>query len=313
MTSIKPCTFTETKNHCTDITKPQKPELIRAFAFIKEDAVHGYAQASVKRDPIYILLGDMEPNSKISFINRSKKPDATWSDETVFELTGYDTEQRRGALTLSNEQMQEYDLQPGDELELCAIDKSGLRSDSIRVRVNTDLGSKNHNGKATFEKEYAADFGYLPGFDTTSVQSKNSLWFLGNNGRTSVIVSSFLHRFLDGLNTYKDMPISTQKVQDTRKPFLAQKPKYTPESGELDFRGGIETTAEISVRNLSSKYGDVKAENHKLAFKGMCGDILEVMLKDNQGVESDPIFYQVADDQLLEVDINAFGSDVFSD
>ena len=124
-----------------DVTSPQKPQVLRAWAF--ELAADGTTVApppanAHRRDPVVIELGQIEVGTRIEVISLSDNPQAEFSElckGEVFELplTGYDVGNRRGSVALNAEQMKEKGIVAGERLMLRQVDKDGNASEAVHV------------------------------------------------------------------------------------------------------------------------------------------------------------------------------------
>lgn len=132
-------------NSCLkDTTAPPTPQVSRAIAFERAaDGAQFFASqppsnrtTTYNRDPIYIEMNNVEVGTTLQFVNLSKNPEGKFSDSAVsLELTGRDVRNRQGAVFLTAEQMQALDLQPGDMIQLRAVDEQGNASGSTTVEL----------------------------------------------------------------------------------------------------------------------------------------------------------------------------------
>jgi len=126
-----------------DVTGPPTPQVRQAICFdhAKDDATVFNNAGTVRpggRDPAYFEFGNVEIGTKIQMINISKDPDVTFGEKKkVVELdfTGRDVHNRQAAIYLTNEQMTQLELKPGDMLQMRALDQTGNTSDAVTVEV----------------------------------------------------------------------------------------------------------------------------------------------------------------------------------
>lgn len=133
-----------TRPDCGDNTAPPQPQVIRSIAFERasEDATLlrnvGGNNRPAGRDPAYFELGNVEVGTKIQFINMSAKPDADWEtkrDVLELTMTGRDVNNRQASFYLTNDQMDELGLKPGDMLQMRAVDQSGNASAAVTTEL----------------------------------------------------------------------------------------------------------------------------------------------------------------------------------
>lgn len=134
----------------SDVTAPPTPQVQRALTFERaaNDATFrpnpppsSPGRTVPPRDPAYIELANVEVGTKLQIINLSGKPNAAWGNkDDVIELplTGRDVQNRQAGVYLSQEQLEQLKLQPGDVLQLRAVDAAGNASAPTTLELEPD-------------------------------------------------------------------------------------------------------------------------------------------------------------------------------
>ncbi|MBI5511741.1 MAG: hypothetical protein HY903_23545 [Deltaproteobacteria bacterium] len=131
----------------SDKTPAPTPRLVRAICFdpAKADAklIPNPPPAPVvsprPRDPVLIVLDNIEVGAHFEFISLTDKPDAdfgTKGDVRRLDMVGYDVGNRRATIVLDPKQMADKGFQPGERLVLRQVDRKGNASDGIYVYLD---------------------------------------------------------------------------------------------------------------------------------------------------------------------------------
>lgn len=166
------------RNDCADRTPPPTPTVERGIAFA----------AGRGGDPAYIELSNVELGASIELVNLSKKPDADFAcDKVTLPVTGTDVGSRRVGIMLTQDQMGQLDLKPGDVFALRAVDAAGNASPAVTGAIEP-----HRVGVANFDGPWA-------GLPTSRVmdtwERSTQLPVLGPDGTTSTMT---VHEVDDG-------------------------------------------------------------------------------------------------------------------
>jgi hypothetical protein len=129
-------------------TPPPTPTITAAWAGTPGPVSAPIARGG--RDPVYLELGNVEVGTNFEIINVSKNPEASFGnakDKATLTPTGRDVLGRAAGVFLNADQMQQIDLQPGDEFQIRAVDKYGNVSPAVSGQIEARNSTRNVAGR----------------------------------------------------------------------------------------------------------------------------------------------------------------------
>lgn len=269
MTTIKGPTQTKMPCGPADETAPPKPEIVRSMAFDRaKDGSSlgnrnngGRGVSAGTRDPVYIELKNVEVGTHIELLNLSKNPRGEFNKEDTIklELTGRNVTNREGAVYLTQKQMDELGLKPGDMYQLRAVDQAGNASEAVSGEIQPNEWA---NGGEVIE---------------------DGRWSGARGAQLSA---------LDGESQRKTL--IAKAVNDSRPPMVKDEfvSIATKDDGQTSmlFDRAIEPGAVVTVQNSrtgKSVNGTVPPDGKlEIALTELSeGDPLVVSVRDNNGIE----------------------------